>query len=103
MFLGRCNGYSHNSARNLSKEARESLVKVLPEAREKFKAVQRILLDRGTQTYLGSRFESDDAVLARVGNVASSDEVLSNPMGWALDALRDCAAADHWYEFEKSW
>jgi hypothetical protein len=103
MFIGRCNGYSPNSARNLSKEAREALVKVLPEAREKFKVVRRVLLDRGTQSYLGSRFESDDAVLARVGNVASSDEVLANPMGWALDGLRDCATADHYYESEKEW
>ena len=51
----------------------------------------------------GSRFGSDSAIFSRVAHAATEGEVLADPMAWALDALLDCASADHWYMHEKQW
>lgn len=103
MFLGRCNGFNAGARRNLSKEAQAVLEKTLPEARAAFKDLLHNPAFKAQPMLCGWRFEDNDSAMDRVGTVAHSNEVLANPMDWALDALRDCARSDHWYTFEKEW
>jgi hypothetical protein len=58
----------------------------------------------GRDYHLGLRFLDDNTVLARIESaIASEAEFLADPYAWCLDALRDCASADHWYTFEKDY
>lgn len=57
----------------------------------------------GPRYLFGSRFNTNERVLARIATKATEAEFLQNPTGWILDALRDCASADHWYKYEKDY
>lgn len=108
-FIGKVNGIDLQAAK-LSPEAQEAVTAVLPQCREDFRAMMvpnRFQDDVGSipglsgDFYCGGRFSSDTRVMDRLRGW--SDEVLANPKAWVMDALRDCASADHWYTFEKEW
>ena len=52
---------------------------------------------------LGRRFESDNTVIWRLESTIRQHEFLENPIGWIWETLFECAAADHWYEYEKKY
>lgn len=105
-FLKRCNGYGFDGP-TLSDEAKSALVAVLPIARERFRVFmtnESVRPGGCDYYYAGSRFNDDGSIFRRIEHaMESEDEVLNAPMDWALDALRDCAGADHWYTFEKDY
>lgn len=103
-FLKRCNGYGFGGP-TLSDEAKDALIAVLPLARERFRVFMTNESANGNREYYaGSRFNDDGSVFQRIEHAMDSEsEVLTAPMDWALDALRDCAGADHWYTFEKDY
>lgn len=51
----------------------------------------------------GNRYYDNETVLDRIESAATEYEFLENPDGWVMDALRDCASADHWYTYEKQY
>ena len=54
--------------------------------------------------YTSVRFNDDETVLGRIRSAVTDEaEFQTNPKAWIMDALRDCASADHWYTFEKEW
>lgn len=91
-----CNGIRPGSP-PLDPEVTKRLKLVLPVARELFK------LDVTDENFFfGGRFTDDHAALERIRAAQpTANEVLNNPVGWALDALRDCAATDYHYRYEK--
>jgi len=103
-FLKRCNGVNYQ-APFLSEETKKALLAVLPYARERFRVfMTQNSLQGDSRYYTGVRFNDNNDVFMRVESAFPTEsEVLHAPMDWALDALRDCAGADHWYEFEKDW
>ena len=81
-------------------------------------------VDTYTEYYAGSRYQGveDNAyrlvtgIARQVSSYLDSDELIEMHVGailnnltidekvyMVLDALRDCASADHWYTFEKDW
>lgn len=98
IFFNRCNG-SCASVINFSDNARALATNLVEFCRKNFKR-----LDPKDDKYsLGIRFYSDDTVLRRIESAATEYEFYEDPEGWLMDALRDCASADHWYETEKQW
>ena len=98
-FLNRCNGFSTQS---LAEAEEVAVGKVLAEARELFIAwVYNI--NTTHEYHLGWRFNSDQCVFDRIAKATSVQELSENHLAWALDALRDCASADYYYEFEKEY
>lgn len=101
-FLNRCNGYDLSP--RMTTTTRQVLDQVLPEAREAFRAFASSDLGRAGRYELGYRFDSNDTVERRITSAIEAEaEFLADPRAWALDALRDCAEADHWYTYEKDW
>lgn len=109
-FLNRCNGTSTKRLR-LSSAAMRVYFEHKDKARADFRALaekcgegRRGFTFDGSDYYFGYRFLDDNAVLGRMESVLKSEaEFLADPYAWCLDALRDCASADHWYRFEKDW
>ena len=100
-FLNRCNGYSPG-ARKLTDDESQTIEVLLPEARKIFRDVA----SQGLVTediHYGHRFHDAETVKLRIASASNDGEVLKDAMVWVLDALRDCAMADHWYTFEKKW
>ena len=81
-------------------------------------------VDTYTEYYAGSRYNGveDNAyrlitgIARQVSSYLDNDELIEMHVGavlnnltidekvyMVLDALRDCASADHWYTFEKDW
>ncbi len=104
-FLNVCNGYQYGVPKP-SPVLKATMDTLLPQARERFLAWRRQLDRSKAWDYhfqMGFRFDDNNAVLLRILSAASEEEVLKDPMAWALDGLRECAMADHWYEYEKDW
>lgn len=104
-FKNRCNGYRLDSP-SLSVDALLTLSAILPEARREFEAFLAATSEAGRhgEYHLGTRYGSDDMVRRRIESaIRSEEEFLADPLGWALDGLRECASADHWYTYEKQW
>jgi hypothetical protein len=102
-FLRRCNGFS-SPRRPFSQATLDLLVRELAEARKVFKAsVSEDLLDRWGDYFLGSRFYRDERAIAAIESAATEAEVLADVKAWCLDAVRECAQADNWYEYHKAW
>jgi hypothetical protein len=114
-FLNRCNG-SHSPKPRLSEAAFKVFCAHKEKARKDFlflaaecKAKRNCYGDypftyEGRDYYLGYRFLDDNTVMDRIESAITDEaEFLANPYAWCLDALRDCAGADHWYTFEKDW
>lgn len=97
-FLFRCHGMCTDCA--LSSEAGAAVLAVLPEARTAFRDYAA---DKADTYDFGSRFSDDSVVAQRIATAATEGEVLRDPLAWVLDALRDCASADHWYTFVKEY
>lgn len=99
-FLRRCNGYKFNPEIQLSYvEDTETFKKLLPHCRE---VIKTILND--SEYHFGMRFNEDVTVMIRIESALKDvKEFKANPEAWIMDALRDCAGADHWYEYEKDW
>jgi hypothetical protein len=71
-------------------------------ARSQFQAYMPNGQDTGYQ--YGPRFRDDQRVLARITSAIKDEkEFTDSPMDWCLDALRNCASADNWYNYEKAW
>jgi uncharacterized protein YciI len=110
-FLNRCNGTSSNR-KQLSKEAFNVYCATVADARAVFRkaaaehedSLRRGFTFEGHELYLGRRFLDDNTVLARIESaLAHEAEFTADPFAWCMDALRDCASADHWYKFEKDY
>lgn len=115
-FLNRCNGT--RGAAKLSNAAFKVFCQHSKAARDAFKAALASgELDPLGNFELGLRFLDDNSVLARIESaicdaepLLASDvqgggeaEFLADPQAWILDALRDCARADHHYTHEKDY
>lgn len=104
-FLKRCNGF-RSCAPEFSQAARDVFLGLSGRGRlEFYRLVENdsiAALTAGPFEY-GSRFSDDDTVWRRITSAATEDEFLAAPLDWVLDALRDCASADHWYTHEKEW
>lgn len=59
--------------------------------------------DRYERYYSGRRFNTNDTLLVRIESATVESEFLASPKEWAWEALRECAASDYWYTFEKQW
>lgn len=105
-FLKRCNGYSVEASGLINRHSTVyiDLVNTIDQARELFKHLHASGEIPGEYHY-GSRFNNTDSVIFRIESALETVEELDQLglMNWALDALRDCASADHWYTFEKDW
>ena len=100
-FLNRCNGISSDRI-VLSGEALTIFSMELPFARSEF--MTYMPNGRDTGYILGCRFYDDQTVLARItSRLKDEAEFLADSKAWCLDALRDCASADHWYTYEKDY
>ena len=100
-FLNRCNGSCSQQVK-LSNATLYAFAANLPLARSEFMA--QMPNGRDTGYYYGPRFADDQTVLARIQSALKDEsEFTTDPMVWCLDALRDCASADHWYKYEKDY
>lgn len=98
VFFNRCNG-SRTPVIPFSENACVLATNLIEFSRKNFKTLS-LSEDR---YYLGTRFYSNDTVLRRIESAATEYEFYEDPEGWLMDALRDCAGADHWYTYEKSY
>lgn len=95
-----CNGYLIGVPR-LSESAILVFRRTIDEARVHF---QRSPPRDGGNYLIGHRYLGDKSVMGRIESaIGSESEFLASPLVWCLDALRDCAGADHWYTYEKEW
>jgi hypothetical protein len=117
-FLNRCNG-RHEPCKKLSEASFQLYCQHASKARADFGSLGNgaTTFDYNTRSYhLGRRFLDDNAVLCRIESALSGGlfqkpvadididaEFQKDPYAWCLDALRDCASADHWYTFEKDY
>ena len=100
-FLNRCNG-SRTPVIAFSEEACHIAKVFFESSKAEFRYL--VLNDKLAGQYeLGSRFGSFETVLRRIESAATEWEFLEQPDMWVMDALRDCASADHWYTYEKSY
>ena len=115
-FLNRCNGYQFGLPRfNAVEQA--AFDAVIKGCRAEFKEIvsgrpasERFGFDRskgyrfeGNDYCFDYRFDGDLWVEQRISAACTEDEFLSNPRAWVLDALRDCAASDYYYLYEKDY
>lgn len=56
----------------------------------------------GIAKHVSSYLNSDELIEMHVGAVLNN-LTIDEKVYMVLDALRDCASADHWYTFEKDW
>ena len=56
----------------------------------------------GIARQVSSYLDSDELIEMHVGAVLNN-LTIDEKVYMVLDALRDCASADHWYTFEKDW
>jgi hypothetical protein len=96
-FLKRCNGYTGMFGPDAEETA--LLKEHLPKAREHF----RSMVKPGDNYEFHYRFNGDDWVWDRIASAANEGEFKADPYAWCMDALRDCAATDHWYLWEKDY
>lgn len=102
-FKNRCNGLSLNAPR-FSDTAKQTLREVLPRARQAFReGIGDEEFGGQGQYELGGRFYNDDRVQRTIEGAIEELEFMSDPYGWCLDGLRECASSDHWYTYEKQW
>ena len=60
------------------------------------------LLITGIANYVSSYMPNDELIEMHVGAVLPM-LTMDEKVYMVLDALRDCASADHWYTYEKDW
>jgi hypothetical protein len=102
-FLNRCNG-SASKTIPLTDEERGFFNDAIGPARTQFRQVLEDGTLPGDQYLEGHRFSSTSRVVDRIISVSNRPILTeANALDWVLDALRDCASADHWYHFEKDW
>lgn len=94
----RCNGISSIQHR-LRDDTIEVLVAIAARQRPGF--IERANTHR--DLLAGRRFSNDDCLIARVATAYTNDEVIADIEFVVYDGLFDCAASDHWYEFEKEY
>jgi len=100
-FKFRCNGIFLDGAK-LSPKAAQAVADIFPVVKKDFEAMMDGgYIDGVGNVYFGSR-SCVSGVLDRLKGFYSED-VLTDPYGWTMDALRDCAQADYYYAFEKDW
>jgi hypothetical protein len=59
---------------------------------------------RSGEYYPGVRFNSNRDVLIRIVSACPTREFFEgNKTAWIEAGLRECASADHWYQYEKDW
>lgn len=98
-FLNRCNG-SHSKAIPATITMTVMFECHINQARHEFRELN---LDP-ERYYTSVRFNDDRVVLDRIRSAVTDEaEFQADPKAWIMDALRDCAGADHWYTFEKEW
>ena len=56
----------------------------------------------GIAKQVSSYLDSDELIEMHVGAVLNN-LTIDEKVYMVLDALRDCASADHWYTYEKDW
>jgi len=56
----------------------------------------------GIANHVSTYLNSDELIEMHVGAVLNN-LTIDEKVYMVLDALRDCASADHWYTFEKDW
>ena len=56
----------------------------------------------GIARHVSSYLDSDELIEMHVGAILNN-LTIDEKVYMVLDALRDCASADHWYTFEKDW
>lgn len=110
-FLNKCNGIMV-VGRNITDEEKLKLAPVYNEVFPKFVKWLRThpawdeqdMCNHQTSVAVGHR-TSFNGVLARLQgfSVYGHHAVYGTPEEWVLDALRDGARADYWYQFEKEW
>lgn len=59
-------------------------------------------LATGIAKQVSSYLDSDELIEMHVGAVLNN-LTIDEKVYMVLDALRDCASADHWYTYEKDW
>jgi hypothetical protein len=102
-FKNRCNGYSF-AAIKFGEGTVATFKMRLGMNRERFIDYMATPAAKQDDKYdAGSRFFNDMTVLGRIESAASEAEFLADPDAWTLDALRDCASSDYYYNYEKSW
>jgi hypothetical protein len=101
-FLMRCNGYKTGVERMGDAELR-IFNGVIDSAREHFRSLLPELRAAGERLETFERFHNDDRVRHRIESACACAEFVADPYPWVMDALRDCAEADHWYMYEKEW
>jgi hypothetical protein len=102
-FLNRCNG-SASQTIPLTDEECGFFNSTIGPARTQFRQLLANGTLSGDQYLEGYRFSSTNKVIDRIISVADRPVLTeANTLDWVLDALRDCASADHWYHFEKDW
>ena len=56
----------------------------------------------GTAAHVSTDLKEDHLIEMHVGAILNN-LTIDEKVYMVLDALRDCASADHWYTFEKDW
>lgn len=64
---------------------------------------QRQLITLSDYAERGARFNSDDALIARLESHYSEEEFMACPRLAINIMLDDCAKSDYWYEHEKTY
>ena len=59
-------------------------------------------LATGIAKHVSSYLDNDELIEMHVGAVLNN-LTIDEKVYMVLDALRDCASADHWYTYEKDW
>lgn len=106
-FLKRVNGVHHGVA-PLTPEQQKTVESIFNECYREFEAMLKALPDYDSRDgcshtkglLMGYRCHVD-GVLGRLQGF--SDTFSDDPKAHVMDALRDCASADHWYTYEKEW
>lgn len=102
-FLGRCNGYKGMLTPS-TQAGVDVFAEVIDECRAQFESDFHNDFGYYGKYETGPRFRDNAMVMARIWSAVVDDsEFLARPRAWVMDALRDCAEADHWYAYEKDW
>lgn len=105
-FIGKCNGISLNG-RKLAEEESRLVMKVFPKVFAEFKNyVQgpgydpRADMNPDLRLDIGERCRPNGVFDRLRGHDITASFTIEE---WVADALRDCAGADYWYNYEKEW
>lgn len=101
-FLNRCNCTASDKIVNYSQESINKILSLLFELRH---TMLDIIGDdpRETQLMIGRRFMDNDKLVTRIKSNFSEKEFKAQPIEIILDALRNAAATDYWYAYEKQY